>query len=88
MAKQVGVGSHVRMASQFSEAAESDRHRILAECRELTNALFDGLDVAQEMCAVADQALGDSVLLGEDSTLVGFAICHCGPGSEGGSATC
>jgi hypothetical protein len=28
------------------------------------------------------------VLLWDESTLVGVAICHCGPGSEAGSETC
>jgi hypothetical protein len=56
--------------------------------RTLTDAVFDGLDVTREICAVADQALGDTVLLWEDSTLVGVAICHCGPGSEAGGGTC
>jgi hypothetical protein len=61
---------------------------VLASCRQLTNALLDGLDVALEIGAVADQGLGDTVLLWDDSTLGGVAICHCGAGSEAGSGTC
>jgi hypothetical protein len=28
------------------------------------------------------------VLLWDDSKLLGFAVCHCGPGSEAGSGAC
>ena len=73
---------------RFSALAQDEEHSALAACRELTHAVFDGLDLTREIRAVADQGLGDTVLLWSDSRLVGFAICHCGPGSEAGSGTC
>lgn len=88
MSKPVGATADAPKYSRFSELSENDRDSALAACRALTNALFDGLDVTREICAVAEQALGDTVLLWDDSTLVGVAICHCGPGSEAGSGTC
>ncbi len=38
--------------------------------------------------AVQALGLGDTVLVWDGSRLAGFAICHCGPGSEGGSDVC
>jgi GNAT superfamily N-acetyltransferase len=86
--KAVGTSDHAPKYSRFGELPHDERHTALAACRDLTNAVFDGLDVTREICAVTDQALGDTVLLWDDSTLVGVAICHCGPGSEAGSGTC
>ena len=88
MSKAGQRNRHAPTYSRFSDLADNERHSALAACRDLTNALFDGLDVTREICAVADQALGDTVLLWDDSTLVGVAICHCGAGSEAGGGTC
>lgn len=41
-----------------------------------------------EMLTVADQRLGDTVLLQDEGRLAGLAVCHYGPGSEGGSRVC
>jgi hypothetical protein len=54
----------------------------------VTETLYDGLDVSREIRSVATQGLGDTVLLYEGETLVGLAICHCGPGTEAGTAKC
>jgi hypothetical protein len=43
--------------------------------------------VRLEAAAVGVLGLGDVVLLGGDR-LEGFAICHCGAGTEAGSGTC
>jgi hypothetical protein len=34
------------------------------------------------------QALGDTLLLWNHDRLDGFAVCHCGAGTEAGEATC
>jgi hypothetical protein len=54
----------------------------------LTATLYEGLDVAREIRATHDQSLGDTVLLWEADTLVGFGVCHCGPGTEAGTGNC
>jgi GNAT superfamily N-acetyltransferase len=75
----------------FGDALESERERLLADCRELTSSVYDGLDVGVEIRAVAAQGLGDTVLLRDatdDARLAGIAVCHCGTGSEAGSGTC
>jgi hypothetical protein len=67
---------------------EDEREECLRACRELTDAIYEGLDLEREIRAVQSQGLGDSVLLWDDSKLLGIAICHCGPGSEAGSGAC
>lgn len=62
------------------------RERAIAACRELTAATYPGLDVTNEIDAVAAQQLGETVLVEEGGgELAGFAVCHLGPGSEAGS---
>jgi GNAT superfamily N-acetyltransferase len=90
MAKQVAENSQTAVAdtSRFSEAASDDKQQILGDCREVTNAIFDGLDVGIEIRAVAEQSLGDTILVRDGGKLAAFAVCHTGPGSEAGSGVC
>jgi hypothetical protein len=86
MSKPVGRNAAVADWSRFSALAEGERDTCLAACRELTGALYPGLDVTLDIRAVQAQRLADSVLLWDDSgsQLTGFAVCHCGPGTEAG----
>ena len=74
--------------SRFSESKPSDRENLIAACREVTDAIFEGLDVQREIRAVADQKLGDTILVWDSSRLAAFAVCHTGPGTEAGSGVC
>jgi len=74
--------------STYSEISETERDRCLKACRSLTDALCAGLDVEREIRAVHTQGLGETVLLWSDRELAGFAVCHCGPGTEAGSNKC
>ena len=74
--------------SKLSDAPTSERTAILEACRELTDTIYEGLDVGNEIRAVADQKLGDTVLLWNDSKLTGLAVCHSGAGTEAGSGVC
>jgi predicted N-acetyltransferase YhbS len=76
-----------REYSTYSEVSDGDQSAVLSACQDVTNAIFDGLDVGHEIRATRAQALGDTVLLNDDSELVGFAVCHCGAG-EAGSGAC
>jgi predicted N-acetyltransferase YhbS len=67
----------------FSQAPDR-----LGEIRELTDAVFPGLDLRREIVAVQTQRLGDTILLEADGELAGAAICHCGAGTEAGSGAC
>ena len=61
--------------------------QVIEDCRELTNTIYDGLDLAGEIRAIDTQDLGDTVLW-DDARLVGFAACHVGAGTEAGSGAC
>jgi GNAT superfamily N-acetyltransferase len=75
--------------SRYSELPESQRSEAEAATRELTDALYDGLDLRGEIRTVCARGLGDTVLLWDgDSRLAGFAICHCGEASEAGDDCC
>ena len=75
-------------ALRLSQLAELEREEMLAACRRLTGAIYEGLDVDLEIRAVCDQQLGEVVLLEEDGVLTGVAVCHQGPGTEAGSGAC
>jgi GNAT superfamily N-acetyltransferase len=88
MAKPIEPTTSASRWTKFSDAPTSDREEILHACRELTDAVYEGLDVQHEIHAVADQNLGDAVLLWDDSKLKALAVCHVGPGTEAGSGVC
>jgi GNAT superfamily N-acetyltransferase len=74
--------------SLFSDSKADTRGQLLDACREVTETSFDGLDVQSEICSVAVQELGDTILLWDNSKLQAFAVCHTGPGSEAGTGVC
>jgi GNAT superfamily N-acetyltransferase len=88
MSKPVARVTREPQWTKFSDVPEHERGAALLACRKLTNSIYDGLDLESEMRAVADQNLGDTVLLGADGNLSGLAICHCGPRTEAGSGAC
>lgn len=87
-----GIGAAPDAASLdtwlFSKSQLDDRAPLLGECREVTDAIFEGLDLEREIIAVATQNLGDTILLREGSRLAGFAVCHSGAGTEAGTGVC
>ena len=88
MSKPVEQARQSSTWTRFSEVQEGEREATLRACRQLTDNIYEGLDVSGEINAVATQKLGDTVLLWQDARLVGLAVCHCGPGTEAGSGTC
>jgi GNAT superfamily N-acetyltransferase len=86
MAKPVGGPHNVRGTAALS--ARPDRAALVAACRALTDSVYAGLDLGREIATVLDDGLGEVVLLLEGDALAGFAICHAGAGSEGGSKSC
>lgn len=88
MSKPVGQTAGESRWTRFSGVPEGEREEMLLACRQVTDAACDGLDVSSEVRAVAEQGLGDTVLLWDDGELAGLAVCHCGPGTEAGSGTC
>jgi GNAT superfamily N-acetyltransferase len=73
---------------RFSHLSASDKLRSLADCRSLTDAIYDGLDASNEIESVDIQRLGDTLLVYAPSQLVGLAAAHCGAGTEAGPGVC
>jgi GNAT superfamily N-acetyltransferase len=74
--------------SLLSESKPDDHTQIFAAARQLTGAIFEGLDVSREIRAVAEQSLGETVLVWDGANLAAFAVCHIGGGTEAGSGVC
>jgi hypothetical protein len=67
--------------------ADVERNSYVSACRELTDAVHDGLDLEPEIRALESLGLGrPSSLLGAKG-LLGIAICHIAAGSEAGSGS-
>jgi len=87
MAKPVEAGAPADGWSSYAAQGPEARIASLAACRAITEALYPGLDLAGEICAVVERRLGDALLLHDGADLAGFAVCHLGAGSEAGSGT-
>ena len=88
MSKPTGPTGRASVWTKFSDTPTGDRNAILDRCWELTDTIYEGLDVGPEIRSVADQELGDTILLWDEGKLAGFAVCHTGAGSEAGSGVC
>jgi len=86
MTKPAVAGTPVANAVALSTARE--REALIAGCGKLTDAIWAGLDLTREIAMVLEFGLGEILVLAEGSQIRGFAICHAGKGSEGGSASC
>jgi predicted N-acetyltransferase YhbS len=87
MAKQVAASGSTEAPSCYSVLRPAERTRCLAQCTEITNAIYSGLNVETEIRSIAEQRLGETILVHDDRGLAGFACCHVGAGSEAGSGT-
>ncbi len=85
--KSVAAAAGERAAS-FAALGAAERDAALAGCREVTESLYEGLDLASEILATDAQKLGDTLLLADGGRLEGFAVCHVGAGTEAGSGVC
>jgi predicted N-acetyltransferase YhbS len=74
--------------SAYSQLSETEREKALKACLDVTVSIYPGLDLGREIGTVQTQGLGETVLLHDGSALVGFAVCHCGPGTEAGNQKC
>jgi GNAT superfamily N-acetyltransferase len=83
-----GDGTNSISPARFSQAKQRDRSALLIACREVTDAIFDGLDVQREIATVISQNLGDAILIWDATKLAAFAVCHTGARSEAGSGSC
>jgi GNAT superfamily N-acetyltransferase len=72
----------------FSSLSAVGQQACLEQCRGLTNAIYAGLDLSHEIEATHAHGFGETIVLRDGEQLDGFAICHYGPGTEGGTGTC
>jgi N-acetylglutamate synthase-like GNAT family acetyltransferase len=75
-------------SSRLTTLSPADQNAAIDSCRDVTDAIYDGLDVTREIRAVLEQKLGEVIFLRDGSRLTGFAVCHFGPGTEAGSGKC
>lgn len=87
MAKAIGQRQEGGGWSLHSKTPASEQALSLRQCFELTDAVFPGLDLEREIRALADQRIGDTVLVRERDVVMALAICHIGKGSEAGSGS-
>jgi GNAT superfamily N-acetyltransferase len=74
--------------SRFSALTDEGKAEALRASREVTETIYPGLDLSEEIVAVDAQGLGDTVLVEGTGGLAAFAICHHGPRSEAGEGFC
>lgn len=84
MQKQVAPGQ-TRFANTLSSLPPQDQPAAIAACQSVCDAVYPGLDLSTEIAAIADQRLGETLLLSDGGRLNGFALCHIGPGTEAGT---
>lgn len=73
---------------RFSDLSGTEKEECLQACREVTNSIYDGLDLDREIRAVDNQKLGDTLLTWDSGKLAGFAVCHVGARTEAGTGKC
>jgi GNAT superfamily N-acetyltransferase len=74
--------------SRFSELNETQQKEALRSCRIVSDTLYSGLDLTEEIRAAHEQGVGDTVLVDSGSGVVAFAVCRYGPRSEAGAGYC
>jgi len=72
----------------FSTLSQALQKEALTACREVTDSVFEGLDLSGEIRSLDEQGLGEVVLIQDNRSISGFAICHCGSGTEAGADRC
>jgi predicted N-acetyltransferase YhbS len=87
MSKPVHVVAPTDRVAGYSRLSSAERTGCLAQCAGITDAIFPGLNVEREIRSIADQGLGETIVVHDGRGLAGFACCHVGAGSEAGSGT-
>ena len=72
----------------YSSLSEGEKAQALAAGRELTGRSFEGLDISCEIEAIGQNGYGETLLLWDNSKLLGLASCHAGAGTEAGPGGC
>lgn len=73
---------------RFSAASGPERECLEAGIKNVSDSIFPGLDLSREIETIGELDLGDTVAIQRDGEVVGFAVCHCGRGTEAGDQSC
>lgn len=87
-AKTVAAAAMPASASQLGGSEPQVRRQALQATTEITDELYPGLDLRSEMRSILDAHSGDVIVVHGGSRLVGFAVYHCGAGSEAEPGSC
>lgn len=88
MSRPVGLAGSAAEYITYSRLTPDQKNETLSACRDLTDRIYEGLDVGGEIRSVDQQRLGDTILLSNDSKIMALAVCHVGPNTEAGSGAC
>lgn len=88
MSKQAQSYPEPFQGLRYSQLSTLEQTESLKNCYELTDAIYENLDLTSEIAAVNTRNLGDTILLWSNDVLLGFAICHCGENTEAGKDIC
>ncbi|HWE74374.1 MAG TPA: GNAT family N-acetyltransferase [Stellaceae bacterium] len=82
MSRPVAAPSPAPQARSLTAMSPAEQHDAIAQCAVLTDQLYPGLDLRDEIALVIAHPTSDALVLTEGSAITGFAICHNGAGSE------
>jgi GNAT superfamily N-acetyltransferase len=68
---------------RLGSLAGDDLDQAVQLCRSLTTSILDGYDFTRELRLTEELALGDTLMLFDESELIAFAVCHSVPLVEG-----
>jgi GNAT superfamily N-acetyltransferase len=74
--------------TRLSQVAEGDRKSYVDAWTEMTGSICQGLGLTGEIRSVADQGLGDTLVLAGGARVDAFAVCITGAGSEADAGNC
>ena len=88
MSAPVRSGHTIAGWSRYSALSDAGKDEALHASTQVTDTLYPGLDLSEEIRTVHAQDLGDTVVVDGPDGLAAFAICHYGPRSEAGAGAC
>jgi GNAT superfamily N-acetyltransferase len=88
MIREVGGAPPSIEFTRYSALSAAEQNETLRGCREVTELLYEGLDLEHEIRAVQEHRFGDTILVRGGARVDAFAVCHLGAGTEGGPNCC
>ncbi|HVH47501.1 MAG TPA: hypothetical protein VM925_34435 [Labilithrix sp.] len=82
LSKRAAEPKRSTRVERYSRFSEANQQQALRAVGAICGKIFERFDVSVEVTHVFDRKLGDSLFAYNGEKIVGFAICHYGPGSE------